>query len=188
MTYRTVIGCVIVVALVSPAVRAQDAVAPASGQKTLAATMNVYVFPQKGQAADQQSTDEAACYEWAVQNTGTDPFQLQQQAQTQGQQADQAQAQAATVGTGAGAAGAVRGAAGGALIGAIAGDTGKGAAYGAAAGLVVGHRRKRIARHEAQAQVETQAAQAQQATAEQLENFKKAFSVCLEAKEYLVKF
>ena len=188
MKYRTVIGCVIAVALVSPAVPAQDAVAPASGQKTLAATMNVYVFPQKGQAADQQSTDESACYGWAVQNTGTDPFQLQKQAETQEQQADQAQAQAATVGTGAGAAGAVRGAAGGALIGAIAGDTGKGAAYGAAAGLVVGHRRKRVARHEAQAQVETQAVQAQQATAEQLENFKKAFSVCLEAKDYLVKF
>jgi len=25
-------------------------------------------------------------------------------------------------------------------------------------------------------------------TAEQIENFKKAFSVCLEAKEYMVKF
>ena len=30
--------------------------------------------------------------------------------------------------------------------------------------------------------------QSQQVTAEQIENFKKAFSVCLEAKEYMVKF
>ena len=35
---------------------------------------------------------------------------------------------------------------------------------------------------------EQQGQQAQQATAEQLGNFKKAFSVCLEAKSYLVKF
>ena len=31
-------------------------------------------------------------------------------------------------------------------------------------------------------------AEQQAATAEQIENFKKAFSVCLEAKDYLVKF
>ena len=116
MKYRTVIGCAIAVALVSPAVRAQDAVAPASGQKTLAATMNVYVFPQKGQTADLQSTDESACYGWAVQNTGTDPFQLQKQAEAQQQQAEQATAAAGAVGTGAGARGAVRGAAAGALM------------------------------------------------------------------------
>ena len=45
-------------------------------QKSLAATMNVYVFPTKGQTAEQQSTDEASCYNWAVQNTGSDPLML----------------------------------------------------------------------------------------------------------------
>ena len=44
--------------------------APPSG-KTLAATMNVYVFPSNGQDAAQQSKDEAECYNWAVTNTGT---------------------------------------------------------------------------------------------------------------------
>ena len=33
-----------------------------------------------------------------------------------------------------------------------------------------------------------QSAAAQQATAQQIENFKKAFSVCLEGKNYLVKY
>jgi uncharacterized protein (DUF3084 family) len=33
-----------------------------------------------------------------------------------------------------------------------------------------------------------QSQQAQQATAGQIENFKKAFSVCLEAKKYMVKY
>ncbi|MGB5388576.1 MAG: hypothetical protein WBP10_00195, partial [Thermoanaerobaculia bacterium] len=99
MKCRRVIWCFFAATLAGPVIQAQDAVAPASGQKTLAATMNVYVFPQKGQPPEQQSTDESACYGWAVQNTGTDPFQLQQQAQTQEQQAEQAKAQAATVGT-----------------------------------------------------------------------------------------
>ena len=43
-----------------------------SGQKTLAATLNVYVFPTEGQTSEQQSKDEAECYGWAVEkNTGT---------------------------------------------------------------------------------------------------------------------
>jgi hypothetical protein len=160
-----------------------------TGQKTLAATMNVYVFPTKGQKPEQQSQDEAACYAFAVENTGTDPFQLQKQSEAQKQQTEQQKAQAAQAGKGAGAAGAVKGAAAGALIGEIASDdAGEGAAYGAAAGVVAGRRRARAAQGQATAQAEQQGAQAQQATAQQLDNFKKAFSVCLEAKNYMVKF
>ena len=160
-----------------------------SGQKTLAATMDVYVFPTEGQAAEQQSQDEAACYTWAVQNVGTDPFELSKQAQQQAQQTEQAKEEAAQTGKGAGASGAVKGAAAGALIGEIASDdAGKGAAYGAAAGMIRGRRKARAGQKQAEAAAEQQGQQAQKATAEQLENFKKAFSVCLEAKSYLVKF
>lgn len=75
--------------------------AQSSGQKSLAATLNVAAFPQAGQNAQQQSQDEAACYQWAVQNTGVDPFDAQKkaeaqatrQAQSQGQQAQQVSAQ-----------------------------------------------------------------------------------------------
>ena len=82
--------------------------APPSG-KTLAATINVYVFPSNGQDAAQQSKDEGECYSWAVTNTGTDPFELQKQAQASQQQAQQ-QAQQANAGAqGAGARGAVKG-------------------------------------------------------------------------------
>jgi hypothetical protein len=158
-------------------------------QKSLAATMNVYVFPTKGQTAQQQSTDEAACYDWAVQNTGGDPFALQKQAQQQQRQADQAQQQIAQSGAGAGAVGAVGGAAAGALIGEIAGHSASAAAgWGALAGAVIARRRTEMKKEEASEQVEQQSQQAQQATAEQIENFKKAFSVCLEAKEYMVKY
>lgn len=44
-------------------------------------------------------------------------------------------------------------------------------------------RKTRRAKADASQQVEQQTQQAQQATAEQIENFKKAFSVCLEAKK-----
>ncbi|MET0620981.1 MAG: glycine zipper family protein [Thermoanaerobaculia bacterium] len=159
-----------------------------SGQKTLAATMNVYVFPNAGQNPSQQSTDEGECYNWAVQNTGTDPFQLQKQAQAQQQQAAAAQQQASQAAQGSGMKGAARGAATGALIGGIAGDAGKGAAIGATTGAVAGRSRGRHQQQAAEQQVAQQSAAAQQATAQQLENFKKAFSVCLEAKKYMVKY
>jgi len=163
--------------------------APPSGQKSLAATLEVYVFPAEGQDASLQSQDEAACYGWAVENTGSDPFDLAKTAEQQAAQADAATQQAAQSTQGAGVKGAVGGAAVGALIGEIADDdAGKGAAYGAATGAVVSRRRARRGAAETQQQIEQQTQQTQEATAEQIENFKKAFSVCLEAKEYMVKF
>jgi OmpA family protein len=156
--------------------------APAQQQKSLAATMGVYVFPTQGQSSSQQSKDEGACYTWAVQNAGVDPFQLSQQAQAQ-QQAIAAAPNSPTAGSGA--RGAARGAAGGALFGAIAGDAGKGAAIGAAAGAVGGRMRSRSANEQAKQQASASTAQA---TQEQMNNFKKAFSACLEGKKYTVKF
>jgi hypothetical protein len=164
-----------------------QSVAPPSGQKTLAATMNVYAFPSKGQTPEQQSKDESECYGWAVSNTGTDPFQLQKQAEQQKAQTEQQKQQAQSAGQGAGAAGAVKGAAAGALIGSISGDAGQGAAIGATVGVVAGRRKAKAAQAQATQQVEQSGQQAQAATAEQMNNFKKAFGVCLEAKGYMVK-
>ena len=157
--------------------------------KSLASTLNVYVFPTDGQAADQQSKDEAECYGWATSNTGSDPFELQKQSEQQAQQTEQQVAQAQSATQGAGAKGAVKGAAAGALIGEVTGgDAGESAAYGAAAGAVASRRRGRAKSQQAQEQAKEQGAAQQQASAEQIDNFKKAFSVCLEAKEYMVKF
>jgi hypothetical protein len=165
--------------------------APASsGQKTLAATMNIYAFPTKGQSSSQQSEDEAACYQYAVQQTGVDPFQLQQQAAAQQQQAAAAQQQAQQAGQGAAATGAVKGAAAGALIGSVAhgASAGEGAAYGAAAGLLMGHRRQKEAQQQASQQAAAQSAAIQQGTQAQMTDFKKAFSVCMQAKNYMVQY
>jgi hypothetical protein len=156
--------------------------------KTLAATLNIYAFPNKGQTPEQQSQDETACYQFATQNSGVDPFALQKQAAQQQQQTAQATQEAAKAGQGAGVRGAVGGAAGGALIGAVAGDAGKGAAIGAGVGVVAGRRSGRRAEEKATQQAQQQGQQAQQATQQQMDNFKKAFSVCMEAKNYMVKF
>lgn len=157
--------------------------------KSLAATLEVYAFPKEGQTAEQQSQDEAACYDWAVGNSGVDPFKLRAQGETAEAQAAQ-QTQAAQQATrGAGTRGAVRGAAAGALIGEIADDdAGEGAAYGAAIGAVTSRRAARRASAEAQQQVQQQSAAQQQASAEEAGNFKKAFSACLEGKNYLVEY
>ncbi len=156
---------------------------------SLGSTMDVYVFPAQGQDSSQQSKDEATCYEWAVGNTGDDPFDLAKQEQADEQQAQAEQQAAEQTGQGSGARGAVRGAAAGALIGEIANDdASEGAAWGAAAGAVRGRRQGRHAQQQAEEQAAAQAEQREGATEQQLANFKNAFSVCLEAKEYMVKF
>jgi len=166
---------------VTPAALAQS--------QSLASTMDVFVFPANGQVPSQQSQDEVACYEWAVSNAGVDPFDLSKQQQANERQAAADQQAASQVGQGAGARGAVGGAAAGALIGEIAtGDASEGAAWGAALGAIRGRRAAASAQAQAKQQASTQATQRRQATAEELSNFKKAFSVCLEAKEYMVKY
>jgi len=161
----------------------------AEDAKTLASTLDVFVFPSDGQASDQQSKDEVECYDWAVTNTGSDPFELAKQSEQQQQQTEEQMQQAQSASQGAGVRGAAKGAAAGAVVGEIADDdAGKGAAYGAAGGAIVSRRRGRAASADAQQQVAAQGEAQQQAMAEDVEDFKKALSVCLEAKDYMVKF
>ena len=168
---------------------AQTAPTTSASGKSLASTLNVYVFPNAGQAAAQQSKDEGECYNWAVQNTGSDPFAVAKQEAQQQQQMAQQKEQAQQAGKGSGAKGALGGAAAGALIGEIASDdAGKGAAIGAGVGLLAGRAKSRQQKSAATAQAEQQGQAAAQASAGQIDNFKKAFSVCLAAKKYMVKY
>ena len=157
--------------------------------KPLAATLEVYAYPQRGQSATTQGRDESVCYQWAVNNTGNDPFQLQKAAEAQIAGTQQATQQAAQqAGQGSVAKETVKTAAVGTLIGGISGNEGKGAAYGAALGVIRGVRRQNAEKAAAQQSVQQQGQQMQQATAAQIDSFKKAFSVCLEGKGYLVKY
>ena len=120
-----------------------------------------YVYPAKGQSAEQQKKDEGECYSWAVGQTGFDPAK------------PPPTAAAPTGPTGARA----RGAAAGAVVGAIADeDVGKAAAAGAVGGAAAQRGAKRQASRQQQQQVS--AGQA---------NFDKARGVCLEGRGYTIK-
>jgi len=186
---RVIIALAFLVAAPVGVLVAQQAAPPPPAQKSLAATLGVSAFPAAGQAAEQQSKDEAECYQWAVQNSGVDPFAAQKQVEAAQQQAAQKEQQVQQGTQGAGAKGAVKGAAAGALIGEVASnDAGEGAAYGAAAGLVMARRGAKKAQAQAEQQGQQQVQQAQALSKEQTDAFRKAFSACLEAKKYIVKY
>lgn len=177
------------IVLMSSIVALPAAVAQDEG---LSASMNVHVFPREGQDEVQQSMDEAECFTWAVDRTGTDPFELSNQAAQQAAAADQAMAQAQSAGQGSTGRAAVGGAVAGGLIGGVFGSSSrsgwKGAAAGAATGAVIGNSRKRRGQAEASQQVAAQSAQDQAAIEAQMVDFKTAFTTCMEAKDYIAKF
>jgi hypothetical protein len=131
-----------------------------------------FVYPAKGQTPEQQKNDEAACYTWAVKQTGFDPANPPQQ---------QAAAKTPTTATGTTPGAGVRGAAKGAVVGEVVGnDAGAGAAAGAVAAR--GQSRRQNAATSQQASQQQQSALQQQQAA-----FAKARSACLEGKGYTVK-
>lgn len=130
---------------------------------TVASAVNAqqFVYPAKGQSPEKQKSDEAACYQWAVQQTGFDP-------------AKPPPAPAQPTGpTGA----RVRGAAAGATVGAITGNDRSDAAVAGAVGAASAQRGQK--RQQAKAE--------QQQTSQQQGAFQKARGVCLEGRGYTVK-
>jgi len=131
-----------------------------------------FVYPAKGQSPAQQKSDEAACYSWAVQQTGFDPAKPPPQ---------QPAAKPPTTATGTTPGAGVRGAARGAVVGEVVGDDARtGAAAGAAAGRA--QSRRQNAATAQQGQQQQQAASQQQQGA-----FAKARAACLEGRGYSVK-
>lgn len=133
----------------------------------------LYVYPAKGQSEEQQASDESICYKWAKAQTSVDPAALPPATPAPTQKSQNGAVK-----------GAARGAAAGAVFGAIWGNAGAGAASGALAGGISGHRNEQAvnnaAEHYAQASANEQRSQ-------QVGDFKRAFSACLESKSYTVK-
>ncbi len=159
---------------------------------TLAASIEVFVFPAAGQDATEQSIDEAECYNWAVDRTGSDPFQLTRQAAQQAAAADQAMRRAERVGQGAAGRSAASGALTGALIGSIFGRRGsKSTRRAAAAGALISGAAASSQVSQAQSQatrsVVSQAARQEASIGQQMTNFKNAFGACLEGKNYIAR-
>jgi hypothetical protein len=131
-----------------------------------------FVYPAKGQPAQQQQKDEYECHGWAVQQTGFDP--------TKSQPSQQA-AKSPTTATGTTPGAGVRGAARGAIVGEVVGGN---AGAGAAAGAVAARsesRRQNTAAAQQQQQAATQQSQQQQGA------YGKARAACLEGRGYTVK-
>jgi hypothetical protein len=134
---------------------------------------DLYVYPAKGQNADQQNKDEYECYQWAKGDTGFDPMAVPTTS-TPAPTTQQRQG------------GMARGALGGAAIGGIIGgsdDAKKGAAIG---GLVGGVRQRRhnVAAEQERAQWEQQEASQY---ANSRNNYNRAYAACLEGRGYTVK-
>ena len=166
---KNILFTLIAAFLIIPELAAQQAPA-----QSMSASLGLYVFPSQNQTKEVQDADEMACYNWAKQQSGVDPLNPPE---VQAQQVD-------TSPDGTAVRSAARGAAAGAAIGAIAGDAGKGAAIGAAAGGMGGIRAKRMGDAQAQQQ-SVQAADAQEKA--MMDNFKKAYTACMEGKGYTVK-
>lgn len=136
------------------------------------ASAQQFVYPAKGQSPQQQKSDEAACYQWAVQQTGFDPAKPPPQ---------QPAAKPPTTATGTTPGAGVRGAARGAVVGEIiSDDPGAGAAAGAVAARGQSRRQNVAAGQQAQQQQ-------QAATQQQQAGFAKARAACLEGRGYSVK-
>ncbi len=148
-----------------------------------------YVFPAKGQTPEQQAIDEAACKQWAVQQTGFDPSAPAPAAATAAAPATTAPAPEPMKG------GAVKGAAIAAGVAKLSdNDASDAAGAGAAAGLVMQRQANRKAAEQQKTQEKAQqdAAKAQQqvSTAEQQAKqveFDKASAACLTGKGYTVQ-
>jgi hypothetical protein len=161
-------------------------------------SIGMFAYPKNNQSPEQQAKDENECFASAKQNSGVDPQAPPPAAKTAEQKAAEQKAAAdnAPQKHGGRARGAARGAAGGAVVGAIADDeAGKGAGAGAAVGTMAGGAKQRKANKASKQQAAQQTAQAQQqedaqAQAQhqaQIDTFKRAYTACMEARNYSVK-
>jgi len=150
----------------------------AGAQYSARYSVQPYVYPERGQSAQQQEFDRGQCYSWAVEQSGFDPVNPQVAA------GPRPQYQEPTAGPLRGAAG---GAALGAVGGAIGGSPGTGAAVGAGVGFLFGGMR-RARQEEEQRQIQQQYEMQQDSMLGQGKaNYDRAFAACMVGRGYTVR-
>ncbi len=169
-TIKKITRCTIILVILSCSITG----AYSQENTSITSGLGLYVFPSKDQDQATQDADEITCYRWAKEQSGVDPMNPPE---VQAAEADQSM-------DGSGMRGAVGGAAAGAAIGAITGDAGEGAAIGAILGGLRGNRARKNRQAREQQTNEMVAVLTEQ---ELMNNFKKAFSACMEGKGYTVK-
>ena len=135
------------------------------------------VYPGQGQSEEQMAKDKFECQRWATQQTGFDPLATPR-ASTPPPASEEP--------VGGVGRGALRGAAGGALVGAIAGDTRRGAAIGAGSGALLGGMRRSDQRAREQAAQDNWARQEATRIQQERNDFNRAYSACLQGRGYTV--
>ena len=143
-----------------------------------AAQADFFVYPQQGQSADQQKTDEFECYSWAKNQTNFDPMQ-----QPTATSAPPPQ----TTSSASAGRGAVGGAALGALVGSTSANAGRGAAIGALGGGLIGGMRRSSQEQEQQQQQQQWAEQEAANYQARRNEYNRAYAACLEGRGYTVK-
>lgn len=145
------------------------------------AESNVYIFAKEGQSAKQQREDEGYCEAWTQEQTGVSPDYVHGELNVIGSVEGSAQK------TGSAGGALIKGAAAGAIFGGMGNiddEWGRGAARGAFASTL----RRREKNKEAQQQ---QAVEAHNnrvyGLQKKLEEHKRAFSACMDARGYSVK-
>jgi hypothetical protein len=142
-----------------------------------------FIYPAKGQSAQQQDKDKYECYGWAKGQSGFDPMAL-----------PVTSTPAPAAGNKSVVGGAVGGAAGGAAVGAVGGligggkkGAGKGAGIGAGVGGMLGGMSS--ASQNAKASQDRQDWERREATnyAANRTKYNRAFAACMEARGYTVK-
>ena len=141
---------------------------------TSMAAEELMIFPNVDQTPEKQEQDKFACYSWAKDQSDFDPMAPPTATEPPPQQ------QAKKGGAGRGL---VRGAAVGQIVGGDSDSTAKGAAAGAAVG---GMRRRDQKRKEEVARQQWEQEQ-QQIYAENRNRYNRAYSACLEGKDYTVR-
>jgi hypothetical protein len=157
----------------------------ASSIITANAVQDPIIFPKEGQSKEQRMQDQSYCEDWAKDESGVDPSYVMAKIDSLNEQIAAEAASQSNPGMGRKILrGAALGAAMGGLDDAIDSEAGAGAAKGAV--LATSKARQSQKQAEQQQAVDSLYAKKQQME-EEYQNFQRAFSACMEAKNYSVK-
>lgn len=146
----------------------------------------LFIYPAAGQSDEQLAKDRYQCYRWAVDQSGIDPNTLSTPSTKQTAVRNENHgdgAKGTVIGTLAGAAlgNAIDGHTPGTVHGAIIGAT-----LGTAIGNDSEHQGAKEAREKAQAQA-NEKARAKQDYQANIQDYNRAFSACMESRNYTVR-
>jgi len=147
-------------------------------------SVTLYFYPTKGQTQAQQDRDRYECYQWAVDQTGYDPGQVQLAPH------QRIEVRSATPPGANTAAGAVTGAVIGSML-SPGHDHGQGLVFGAITGAILGSASEQANREQAERIQQRYNANADTQRYAKLEhqarNYRRAMTACLEGRGYTVR-